>query len=435
MRWMKRGVCPLLIAAMLLMAMPVAGLAANEPTQASATPTVDAQVSPEPTGTGETQATELPRPENAPEMAPSLSQPLMEMPFEASAPSVLLCEAGSGQVVFEKNADEKRPVASVTKLMSLLLVLEALEDGRMSLEQGIVVSKNAAGTGGSQALLDAGAEYPVSDLLKSVIVASANDATVALAETLYGSEEAFVRRMNGRAAELGLKDTVYINSTGLTAEGQHTTARDTARLSMLVLEHPVFFEYSGIWMDELVHPSGRKTELVNTNRLIRTYSGADGVKTGSTSQALYCVSASAMRDGMRLIAVVLGSPTSTERFSTASKMLDYGFDHFYLTEVVKEGSVVCPDWPIAGASVNNVDVVAAENVRALIMKGEEAQISFETQLPETLQAPLAAGEAVGEIVVYKDGEEILRASATIAEDIDEAGFFGSILRVIRAWFD
>lgn len=364
----------------------------------------------------------------------SLGEPLGEMPFDVSAPSVLLCEASSGQVIFQKNANEKRQVASVTKLMTLLLVFEALEDGRMTKDQVIPVSAKAAGMGGSQALLDAGGEYPVIELLKSVIIASANDAAVALAEKLYGSEEAFVRRMNGRAAELGLYDTVYANCTGLTADNHYTTAADVAKLSMVVSQYDQLYEFSTIWMDEIVHNNGRKTELVNTNRMIRTYTDADGLKTGSTNAAGFCVSASAERDDMRLIAVVLGASSSSERFSAASKMLDYGFDHYYMMDIVAQGELVTADYPVTDGTRDTVNVLAGEDVRAMIMKGEEHDLYFETQLPESLKAPLAQGETIGEIVVYKSGQEIGRASAVAADDVGNAGFWSEIRKVLLSWF-
>ncbi len=367
------------------------------------------------------------------ELSP-LSTPLEQPPFDIGAPSVMLLEAESGRVIFEKDADSKRPVASVTKLMTLLLAFEAIDEGRLKLDQMIKVSRNAASTGGSQALLDGDSEYEAGELLKSVIVASANDAAVALAEFLYGSETAFVRRMNGRAAELDLEDTVYQNCTGLAAEGQYTTARDVAQLSRYVAQHDLLFEYSGIWLDEITHPrNNRKTELTNTNRLIRTYEGADGLKTGSTSEAKFCMSASAQRDGMRLIAVVLGASSSNERFSTASKMLDYGFDHYYLYDIASEGQMVREALPVKGGDVREVDVIAGRPVRAMIMKGEEGDIRYEALLPDQLEAPVGKGETVGEIVVYKGDETVARIPAVAAQRVDNAGFVGSLLRILANW--
>jgi D-alanyl-D-alanine carboxypeptidase (penicillin-binding protein 5/6) len=363
-----------------------------------------------------------------------LSEPIEQPPFDVDAPSVLLVEEGSGRVIFEKNADEKRPVASVTKLMTLLLVFEAIDEGRLRLDDTVTVSRNAASTSGSEALLDGDSDYVAGELIKSVIIASANDAAVALAEHLYGSETAFVRRMNGRAAELGLADTVYQNCTGLAAENQYTTARDVAQLSRKVAQHDLLYDYSGIWMDEIIHPkNSRRTDLTNTNRLIRTYEGADGLKTGSTSEAKFCVSASAVRDDMRLIAVVLGAPSSSERFATATKMLDYGFDHYYLYKVADQGQVVREALPVKGSGVREVDIVAGAAIQGMIMKGEENDVTFELILPEYVQAPLAAGEKVGEVIISKDGEVIAKVPAVVEQDVDNAGFIGSILRVLNFW--
>ena len=245
-----------------------------------------------------------------------------EAPITLTSPSAILCEASTGQVIFEKNADERRPVASVNKVMTILLTLEAVDEGRVSLEDQVTVSPRAASMGGSQAFLDAGERYKLSELLKTVIVASANDSAVALAEHLAGTEESFVRLMNTRAEELGLTNTHYANCTGLPAQEHYTTARDVAKLSAQLDLHPIYYRYSTIWMDEIKHRGGRVTSLTNTNRLIRFYPGCDGYKTGSTNEARYCVSATAKKEGMRLIAVVLGTPAGQTRFDEARAMLE-----------------------------------------------------------------------------------------------------------------
>lgn len=242
-----------------------------------------------------------------------------EAPITLTSPSAILCEASTGQVIFEKNADERRPVASVNKVMTILLTLEAVDEGRVSLEDQVTVSPRAASMGGSQAFLDAGERYKLSELLKTVIVASANDSAVALAEHLAGTEESFVRLMNMRAEELGLTNTHYANCTGLPAQEHYTTARDVAKLSAQLDLHPIYYRYSTIWMDEIKHRGGRVTSLTNTNRLIRFYPGCDGYKTGSTNEARYCVSATAKKEGMRLIAVVLGTPAGQTRLTRRAR--------------------------------------------------------------------------------------------------------------------
>lgn len=363
------------------------------------------------------------------------AQPLeQEIPLDlGETAAVLLMEADSGTVIFEKNADEKRPVASITKLMTILLVLEALDEGRFTLEQKITASKEAAGMGGSQVLLDAGGVYTGETLLKSLIVASANDAAVALAEHLAGSEQSFVTRMNQRAAELGLVDTVYMNCTGLPAQGQHTTARDVARLSAHVLAHKPFFQYSTIWMDTLTHNSGRETQLVNTNRLIRFYQGADGVKTGSTNEAGFCVSATAQRGGLRYIAVVLGCKSGKLRFNVAGRLLDYGFDHYGFVTLHEAGKPVEQKVAVTNAKDVLLELTLEETLRIFTKRGEEGEYTVELSLPENVSAPIEKGDPVGEMVVFKGGSELVRVPLSAAFSVAPTGYFVNLGKVLRGW--
>ena len=249
----------------------------------------------------------------------SASRPLEEgTPVAVTSPSVILAETSTGTVIFEKNADDRREAASITKLMTALLTLEAIERGDIALTDQVTVSPTAAAMKGSQALLDANTAYSLEDLLRTTIMASANDSAVALAEYQAGTEALFVERMNARAATLGMTNTHYANCTGYPVdEPQYTSARDVMRLSCELAKHPAYFKYSSVWIDTLQHPSGRVTDLTNTNRLVRFYDGCDGFKTGSTDAARYCVSATAQRGGMRLVAVVLGSQASQTRFHEA----------------------------------------------------------------------------------------------------------------------
>ena len=364
----------------------------------------------------------------------ALAAPLeAEPPFEAQAASLLLLEADSGQVIFELNADEERPVASVTKLMTILLLLEMLDEGTLTLEEEVTVSQNAASMGGSQALLDAGGVYKLETLLSSLIVASANDSAVALAEHALGSEENFVAAMNRRAGELGLQNTAYKNTTGLPVEGQHTTARDVAVLSLEMLRHERFFQYSTIWMEDLTHNSGRVTSLVNTNRLVRFYEGADGVKTGSTQEAGFCVSASAKRGELRFVAVVLGAASSKERFSIATSMLDYGFDH-YAYKTLDPGTAPS----LSGLAVDNakgetVDLYLAKPLRYLCKKGEESTLRVEYQAPASLYAPFEKGQALGSAVVYRNDEVIDRVSLVAGRSVNPTGFLVNLRAIFRLW--
>ena len=356
-----------------------------------------------------------------------------EAPFELEAASVLLMDAGTGTVILEKNADEKRPVASVTKLMTILLVLEALDEGKITLEQEVTVSKAAAGMGGSQALLDAGGIYPLSELLKSLIIASANDSAVALAELLMGSEENFASAMNRRAQELGLNDTHYVNASGLPAEGQYTTARDVAELSREVLKHPTYFEYSGIWMDEIVHKGGRVTQLVNTNRLIRFYEGADGVKTGSTNEAKYCVSATAKRGDERFLAVVLGAPTGAKRFDLAGKLLNYAFENYYTKTFLVKGQVIDKQIPVSGALSRSISASALCDLSVLVKRGEEKNWTVEFNLPKCVRAPQRKGEVIGQAIALRCGERVTDVPIVLCEEIPKLGIPAIIREIFFRW--
>ena len=350
-------------------------------------------------------------------------------PITLSSPSCILTEAGTGRVIFEKNADERRPVASVTKIMTILLTLEAIDEGRVDADDSVLVSPRASGMGGSHVFLDANRSYRLSDLLKSVIVASANDAAVALAEHLCGAEEAFVRRMNERAAELGLANTHYVNCTGLPAEGHYTTARDVAHLSAQLDRHPLYYTFSTIWMDELRHSSGRVTQLTNTNRLVRFYPGCDGYKTGSTNEARYCISATAKKDGMRLIAVVLGAQAGQTRFDEARAMLEYGFSNYQLAVPVREGEKLGMDVPVKLGAEDSVPAVSGGTCSLLVRRGETADISLEVALVERVSAPVRVGNVLGEIRVKQGDAVVARIPALAGRTVELPGFVGSLLRI------
>ena len=376
-----------------------------------------------------------PAPTPAPAAPPALSAaPLLETPpIELPCAAAILVEPQSGQVLFAQNTDTPRPVASVTKVMTILLALEALSQGRVSLEDEFSISQAAAGMGGSQVLLDVGEVQPFSVLLKSAIVGSANDASVAIAEALYGSESVIVERMNERARELGLTDTHFVNCTGLPAEGQQTTARDVAVMTMAMLSYPTYFDFSTVWLDEVDHGDGRITQLTNTNKLIRLYDGCDGGKTGSTNEAGYCISATAERGGMRLIAVVLGADTGSERFDIASEMLDYGFAHYRLYPVAQEGTKVRGELPVTGGDSAGVPLVLGGALTLLIQKGEEQGIQLVPDLPESVEAPIAAGQEVGGVEVVVDGRSVARIPVLAAREVTAKGLKNALSRVLRAW--
>lgn len=352
-----------------------------------------------------------------------------EAPITLTSPSAILCEASTGQVIFEKNADERRPVASVNKVMTILLTLEAVDEGRVSLEDQVTVSPRAASMGGSQAFLDAGERYKLSELLKTVIVASANDSAVALAEHLAGTEESFVRLMNTRAEELGLTNTHYANCTGLPAQEHYTTARDVAKLSAQLDLHPIYYRYSTIWMDEIKHRGGRVTSLTNTNRLIRFYPGCDGYKTGSTNEARYCVSATAKKEGMRLIAVVLGTPAGQTRFDEARAMLEYGFANVQLVTPIAQGQALDMTVPVRLGGRDEVSVLSGGTCSLMERRGEKNALSLEAALVEKVNAPVYAGDVLGEIRVKRGDEVVAVVPAVAGEDVQLPGMVDALIRI------
>lgn len=364
----------------------------------------------------------------------ALAAPLEEeTPITLTAPSAILLEAQTGAVIFEKNADEARPAASVTKLMTLLIVLEKLDEGGISLEDKVIVSPAAASQTGSQAFLDAHSAYPLKDLLKATIIASANDAAVALAEYIAGTEESFASFMNERAKEMDLINTHYINCTGLPAEGQYTCARDVAAISREITKHPVYFTFSSTWLDHLTHPSGRVTDLTNTNRLVRFYQDCDGLKTGSTNEAKYCLSATAQRNGIRLIAVVLGVPQSQTRFDEARAMMDYGFANYALVPVGSKGDLTGKQVKVTMGARDAVDGALGSGLSLLLRSGQQKNLTVETRLPESVPAPVKAGDPLGTAVVLLSGQPIAELPVVAAQDVRLPGLLEGFMRLMENW--
>ncbi len=355
------------------------------------------------------------------------------LPFEINAKSALLMDGGTGKVLYEKNPDEKLPVASIIKIMTLLIVFEAIDNGHVKLKDKVIISERASGMGGSQVFLDQGAEHSVEELLKSIIVASGNDASVAMAEKIAGTEEIFVQKMNEKAASLGMKNTNFVNCTGLPAENQYSTARDVAIMSKELLKHPEFFKWSTIWIDYIYHGNDRKTILTNTNRLIRFYDGADGIKTGSTNEAKYCLSATAKRGGMRLISVILAAPTTQVRFSEAQKLMDYGFANFQSLRLVKDNERIKKDIRVTGGRRNRLNAVAEKELNILVSKGDSKGIEKEYHLPDVLKAPVKKGEELGEIIFKKDGKEVGRVAVVADREIGAAGFMDNVSKILANW--
>ena len=343
-----------------------------------------------------------------------------------SCASCLLMEKETGTVLLEENAHEKLEPASVTKIMTLLLVMEAVDSGRISLDDPVAVSAYAAGMGGSQVYLKEGEQMPVSEMIKCVTVVSGNDCSVALAEHLAGSEGAFVAQMNQRAQELGMADTTFLNCTGLPAQGHVTSAHDIALMSReLILNHPKIRDYTTIWMDSIRDGA---FGLTNTNRLVRFYQGTTGLKTGYTSSAQYCMSATAERDGMELIAVVMRSPTVGQRFEDAKALLDYGFANYSLVPVYPEAPLAPVD-VLLGVQAQ-VQPQLERDCRLLVRKGEEGQVGTRLSMAEDVEAPVERGQILGRLEVYV-GEELRDTVPILApepvERLSIPGIFGRML--------
>ncbi len=348
---------------------------------------------------------------------------------DVEASAVLLMERETGTVLYEENAHAVLEPASVTKVMTLLLAMEAIDDGRLTMDTMVTVSAHAAGMGGSQVYLKEGEQMSVHDMLKAVAVASGNDAAVALGEAISGSESAFVARMNQRASELGMNDTTFQNCTGLPAEGHVTSAYDIAVMSRALLSHKTIKTYTTIWMDSLRDGA---FQLANTNKLIRFYGGATGLKTGYTATAGHCISASAEKDGMELIAVVLKAPNSKARFETAKSLLNFGFANFAMVDVMPDQALAPVD--VVLGECNELQPVYAETPRILLEKTEISGLTQTLELSEMVEAPVGAGQALGKLSVYRADGTLLKEIPVVAPEevprLTAGGLFGRLLQIL-----
>ncbi len=353
-----------------------------------------------------------------------------EQKLDIKAKSVILMEPNTSKILYEDNADEVLPPASITKVMSLLLVMEAMERGDFDVETVVTASEHACSMGGSQIWLEPGESMTVNDLLKAAVIVSANDATVALGELVAGSEEGFVAMMNERASELGMNNTKFINCTGLDAEGHLTSAHDVAIMSCELIKHDKIKEYTTVWMDSL---RDGESELVNTNRLVRFYQGTTGLKTGTTSTSGYCLSATAERNSMELVAVVMGGETTDDRFNGAKKLLDYGFANYSYTEVKSElekDFTVDVEKGVKGKAC----VKADEIVGVLLKKSDSAQIEKEVIINEKIEAPLKKGDKIGSVIVSLSGEQLGEIPIVLTENIDRLTFKRVFIWIIKGLF-
>lgn len=349
-----------------------------------------------------------------------------------NAKAAYSCDWRSGRVIYESNAETRLPIASMCKIMTLVLCFDALDEGRYVLSDEVCVSENASGMGGSQVFLETGGEYPAGELVKSICIASANDSCVAMAEFLYGSETSFVEKMNERARELGMDNTLFVNCTGLPQEGQFSCAKDVSKMLSELLKHDEYYSYCKIWMDEITHSGGRKTEMANTNKLIRSYIGCDAGKTGFTSQAGFCLAASALRGDMRVIAVVIGSRSGKERFDGCKTLFDYAFANYECRAVLKAGILKDACCPIRAGKEKTVTVSCENSLYSFGKRGLKNEIDFQLHFNNVV-APVEKGECVGEVSVYENGVEIGRSRLLSVDDVARINYSDSIKNAAENW--
>ena len=338
---------------------------------------------------------------------------------DLTAPSAILVDSENFNILYEKNSHEQRSVASITKVMTVLLIMEDIEKGKISLTDTVTASAHAASMGGSDIWLEEGEQMSLDDMLKATLVASANDAAVALAEYTEGSEDAFVKRMNNRAKELGMKDTVFKNCNGLDEEGHISSAYDVALMSAELIKHTKVFDYTSIWLDFL---RDGKTQIVNTNKLLKSYNGITGLKTGTTDDAGSCISATAKRDGLSLIAVVLGSDSGTDRFKDASILLDYGFNN-YSVIIPKEKKL--PKVKVNKGMESEVEVYSNPPKSVLVSKGSDSEIIVKVDLPKKIDAPVEKDKKIGEITYSVNNKVVQKTDIRCKKSVEECSFGNS----------
>ncbi len=369
-------------------------------------------------------------------LAFSLSTVQVQAMPEISGKSAILMEQSTGKILYEKNADEALPPASVTKIMTLLIIYDSVASGKIKWTDTVSVSEHAASMGGSQIFLEPGEKQTVEALTKSIAIASANDSAVAMAEFIGGSEEGFVTLMNERAKGLGMKTASFKNACGLDADGHLLSARDIALMSReLMLKYPEVTKYTTTWQDTITHTTKKgETEfgLTNTNKLIKQYNNATGLKTGSTGKALYCLSGTATRDNMDLIAVVMAAPDPKVRFKEVMSLLDYGFANYEIKQGEAEGTVK-GQVQVSKGKKDTVDAVIKGQVKVLTQKGKGSELESKAELCEGVNAPVKKGDKLGTLIYYSDGKEVGRCDLVASEEIAKAGLGHNIKRLIINW--
>ncbi|WP_407671677.1 D-alanyl-D-alanine carboxypeptidase family protein [Paenibacillus guangzhouensis] len=353
----------------------------------------------------------------------------------ANAKSAVLMDADTGTVIFEKNSHDRLPPASITKIMTMLLVMEAVDQGKLKLTDKVQTSEYAASMGGSQIFLEQGEEMTVDEMLKGIAMASGNDASVAMAEKIAGTEEAFVQMMNAKAKELGMKDTQFKNCNGLPVVDHYTSAHDIALMSQALLKYNGITKYTGVYQDYLRKDSAKPFWLVNTNKLVRFYTGADGLKTGFTSEAKYCLSGTAKRDSLRMIAVVMGEPNTKTRNQEVTQMFDYAFSQYTNHPIFKSGDTI-GSVKIEKGDVETLQIVAKQQYSILLRKGKQSSdnIRHELVVPKELKAPIAAGDPIGKLVVYQGDEVVKEFALEAPEAVSKASYWTLFKRTCAKLF-
>lgn len=359
-------------------------------------------------------------------------------PPQLDGKSAILMEASTGQILAEQNADEALPPASVTKIMTLLLIYDSISEGKIKWEDNVTVSEHAASMGGSQIFLEPNEIQTVTDLTKSIAIASANDAAVAMAEFIGGSEDAFVEMMNEKAKELGMTTAHFENACGLDSANHKLSAKDIAIMSReLIIKHPDVRKYTQTWQDTITHKTAKGTSefgLTNTNKLIKWYEGATGLKTGSTSEAKFCLSGAAEKDGMELIAVVMAAPDPKVRFREVMKYLDYGFANYGIKKGKAAGESI-GEIPVNKGMENTVKGVVEKEVTALVEKGDKSKLTSAVQTVEGINAPVKKGDKLGEIIYYSQNKEVGRSNIIAEKNIEKAGFIKNISNLALKWLN
>ena len=353
--------------------------------------------------------------------------------IKVNGKAVYLVDSATGTEMYSSRSDDRLPIASMVKIMTTLLALESVDRGELSLDEMVPVSDVAASMGGSQVFLDSGKEYKAGELIKSIIVASANDSCVAMAERLSGSVEGFVKDMNERAKALGMNNTNFVNCTGLPAPESYSSAKDVSIMFRELIKHPKYFEYAGIWLEDFVHPDGRTTSMTNTNKLVRFYNGCDGGKTGFTSEAKFCLSATAERNGLRVVAVVIGADSSKERFASVSNLFGYAFSNYSAKVIQSKEDCIENSIRVLGGREKGISVAVKEDFKALVKKGDDGEYKVHFNLPATVKAPIVRGGEIGKAYLTRNGEVIGECPVVSVVDVEKARYSDTLKHICDEW--